>query len=266
MAAPASHLVSSVGIGKRPVAPIHWGLLGSIAGVHAAGLLALYELGGPTPAEPPVPVVPPTMTVHLIAPETYAAPGPIPAPVPEPVVPPRRNEPVPATARPRPTPSPDPEPRPPAPAVPSAELPSSRDIAREMPVPPVVPAEQPAAASPGSVHAERSPLPLAAIAREEAPVPVTAASFDAAYLHNPAPTYPQAARRRGEEGRVVLRVHVLGDGSADAVEIAESSGHARLDAAARDTVRAWRFVPARRGDVALDSWLRVPVVFRLDDG
>ncbi|NMG55823.1 energy transducer TonB [Aromatoleum aromaticum] len=94
---------------------------------------------------------------------------------------------------------------------------------------------------------------------------MTPASFDAAYLHNPAPTYPRSSRRRGDEGKVILRVHVLGDGSADAVEVAESSGHSRLDDAAREAVRNWRFVPAQRGEAPVDSWLRVPIVFRLDD-
>lgn len=94
---------------------------------------------------------------------------------------------------------------------------------------------------------------------------MTPASFDAAYLHNPAPAYPRSSRQRGDEGKVVLRVHVLGDGTADAVDVAESSGHPRLDDAARETVRSWRFMPARRGEARVDSWLRVPILFRLDD-
>lgn len=60
-------------------------------------------------------------------------------------------------------------------------------------------------------------------------------------------------------------MHVLGDGSADTVEVAESSGHPRLDDAAREAVRNWRFAPAQRGEAPVDSWLRVPIVFRLDD-
>lgn len=91
------------------------------------------------------------------------------------------------------------------------------------------------------------------------------ARFDAAYLSNPAPSYPRISRRRGEEGRVLLRVRVLADGAAGAVEIAEGSGYARLDEAARDAVRNWRFVPASRADVKIDSWLNVPIVFRLEE-
>lgn len=91
------------------------------------------------------------------------------------------------------------------------------------------------------------------------------ARFDAAYFSNPAPSYPRISRRRGEEGRVLLRVRVLADGAAGAVEIAEGSGYARLDEAARDAVRNWRFVPASRADVKIDSWLNVPIVFRLEE-
>lgn len=63
----------------------------------------------------------------------------------------------------------------------------------------------------------------------------------------------------------MLRVRVLHDGRTESIEIAESSGHPRLDDSARETVRNWRFVPARQGDTPVDSWLRVPIVFRLDD-
>lgn len=97
------------------------------------------------------------------------------------------------------------------------------------------------------------------------PAPVTPASFDAAYLNNPAPQYPRVSRRRGEEGRVVLNVRVSGDGSAAAVDVAESSGYPRLDDAARDAVVGWRFVPAQRGEAKVESWLKVPIVFRLED-
>ncbi|NMF97305.1 energy transducer TonB [Aromatoleum toluolicum] len=92
-----------------------------------------------------------------------------------------------------------------------------------------------------------------------------ASRYDAAYLDNPAPQYPKLSRRRGEQGKVTLRVRVRADGRAEAVEIAHSSGHPRLDDAALETVRSWRFVPARQGDTPIDSSLLVPIAFRLDD-
>jgi protein TonB len=88
--------------------------------------------------------------------------------------------------------------------------------------------------------------------------------FDAAYLNNPAPPYPVAARRRGEGGRVQLRVLVTAAGRASRVEVSSSSGSALLDEAAKDAVERWRFLPARRGDEVIDAWVIVPIVFSLE--
>ena len=88
--------------------------------------------------------------------------------------------------------------------------------------------------------------------------------FDAAYLDNPAPGYPSLSRRHHEEGRVLLRVLVGADGRAESVDVAASSGFERLDHAAQEAVRRWRFVPARRGDGAVAAYVNVPVAFSLD--
>lgn len=88
--------------------------------------------------------------------------------------------------------------------------------------------------------------------------------FDADYLRNPAPPYPPLSRRLGEEGKVVLRVLVSPGGAAETVEIKTSSGSPRLDEAAAGTVRQWRFVPARRGETAVQSWVLVPILFKLE--
>ena len=94
-------------------------------------------------------------------------------------------------------------------------------------------------------------------------IPVTEASYGADYLHNPKPVYPAASRRFREEGRVVLRVRVSAQGAPLSVEVRQSSGFSRLDDAARDAVSLWRFVPARHGSEAVDSWVSVPIVFSL---
>jgi protein TonB len=106
------------------------------------------------------------------------------------------------------------------------------------------------------------PAPVAEAAPPALPV-VTAARFDADYLANPKPVYPVASRRLGEEGRVLLRVKVSPGGTPVVVEIKQSCGFARLDGAARAAVEHWRFVPARRGDEAIESWVSVPIVFSL---
>ncbi len=96
------------------------------------------------------------------------------------------------------------------------------------------------------------------------PPSVIAVRYDADYLNNPAPVYPILSRRRGEQGKVLLLVQVSAQGMAERVEIQESSGHTRLDSAALEAVKRWRFVPARRGDVAVAASVVVPIVFRLD--
>jgi protein TonB len=50
------------------------------------------------------------------------------------------------------------------------------------------------------------------------------------------------------------------------VEVLESSGHQVLDDAARESVRSARFQPARAGGAATNSWVEVPISFRLHRG
>ena len=71
------------------------------------------------------------------------------------------------------------------------------------------------------------------------------------------------SKRRGEAGTVLLRVVVNTRGTPDSVEVARSSGHPRLDRAATDAVRKWRFVPARQGDRAMTAAVLVPISFEL---
>ncbi len=84
------------------------------------------------------------------------------------------------------------------------------------------------------------------------------------YASNPPPYYPAIARRRAQQGTVTVRVLVGADGSVERAEIADSSGFDSLDDAALETVRSrWRFVPARHGAVAVESWVLVPIRFAL---
>ena len=89
-------------------------------------------------------------------------------------------------------------------------------------------------------------------------------SAHADYARNPAPIYPAVARRREQQGTVTVKVLVGADGSVERAEIADSSGFDALDAAALETVRSrWRFVPARYGGLAVESWVLVPIRFAL---
>lgn len=81
---------------------------------------------------------------------------------------------------------------------------------------------------------------------------------------NPAPSYPASARRRGQEGRVILRVVVLPDGDAGEVVLEKSSGVESLDQAALETVRRWRFSPARRNGRPVSATVQIPIRFALN--
>ena len=77
------------------------------------------------------------------------------------------------------------------------------------------------------------------------------------------PTYPSSSRRAGEEGTVRLKVLVDEKGRPRDVAVATSSGFARLDQAAIDAVRKWRFVAATDGTRPISAWTQVAITFRL---
>jgi len=124
------------------------------------------------------------------------------------------------------------------------------------------PAESPAplAVPPAPTYVAPAP-PVAAAPTPSASQP----RFDADYLDNPKPPYPAISRRMGEQGRVVLRVQVAADGGAGEVMLHTSSGSPRLDQSALDTVRRWKFVPAKLGQEAIAAWVLVPIAFTLKD-
>ena len=124
------------------------------------------------------------------------------------------------------------------------------------------PSTAPAHPLPAETAATSGAAERATSSRDE---PLVEANFHADVLRNPKPPYPLLARRRGYEGRVLLSVLVRADGGGGGVTLKQSSGHAMLDASALDTVRRWRFLPARRGATPVESRVDVPIVFRLED-
>lgn len=91
-----------------------------------------------------------------------------------------------------------------------------------------------------------------------------APKFGAAYLQNPAPDYPSLARRKGEQGRVLLQVLVSETGKAEKVQIDTGSGYSSLDQAALEAVRKWSFIPAKKGNRPVSAYVIVPVRFSLN--
>jgi TonB family protein len=71
------------------------------------------------------------------------------------------------------------------------------------------------------------------------------------------PIYPPAARKRGLQGKVVLRVWVEKDGKISGMKVL--NGNPIFAQAALDTVHQWRFAPDRR----LPAFTTITVDFRL---
>ena len=89
-------------------------------------------------------------------------------------------------------------------------------------------------------------------------------SSNAAYLNNPRPSYPAISRRMNEQGKVVLRVFIDESRNPQQIEINKSSGYERLDKAALDAVKRWKFVPGKRNGVPEGMWRLVPINFVLE--
>ena len=151
-------------------------------------------------------------------------------------------------------PLPRPLPQPPAPlVVPTVEW---------TPTPPVA---APARPTPPPVEAvvaiQPQPSPAAVVPRPERQVAITEVS----YLTPPVLLYPRTARRLREEGLVQVRVRVDEQGRPERYVIVRSSGHAQLDEAALETVRATRFRPYAENGVAQPFWVVMPLLFEIQN-
>lgn len=176
-------------------------------------------------------------------PETVTPPAPPAPPLPPPVIPP-----IPPVSIPPP--------------------PVSVPDAFSVPVPPEVlpalPSPLPVASSPSpKVRAKPQPIHRATAA---APSNASKGAVEAQPddLHNDPPVYPDESRMAHEEGVVILRVEVTASGETARVSLKQSSGFFRLDQAARQAVKRWRFHPGTVAGVPVPSEADVPVRFKLE--
>jgi protein TonB len=144
------------------------------------------------------------------------------------------------------------------------------------PVPQAVTSPTPAPNAPTGVSTPQPPAPpiggpalpsapgAVAVVAALVPAKVVLPSSDADYLHNPKPEYPALSKRRGEQGRVVLRVLIGADGVAQRAEVHQTSGFERLDQAGLNTVLRWRYVPGKRGGQPEAMWFQVPINFVME--
>lgn len=86
------------------------------------------------------------------------------------------------------------------------------------------------------------------------------------YVREPSPRYPPQSRRLREQGLVVLRVVIDERGAASSIEIETSSGHSRLDAAARDAVQRAAFRPYIEDGEPRRALVLIPIEFALNRG
>lgn len=181
-------------------------------------------------------IVPAEILVEFIEPPAPKVVPPPPAP-PTPVKQPIAKTPTPVkTVSPQPLAIADPTPSPNAPV----------GVIEPVPVAPPPPIAAPVAVAP------------------PAPVRIELPSSDADYLQNPKPPYPAISKRLREQGKVVVRVLIALDGTAQQAEIKQSSGFDRLDQSALATVLRWRYVPGKRAGVAEAMWFNVPITFVLE--
>jgi periplasmic protein TonB len=245
-----------------------------------AGVILLSHLLAKRPPEPG------EMAVNLIfaqpapGPEmpVAAAPSPrehmepvVPAPIPAPAPSPREHVDTPALPVPAPiTPAPVPAPSPPPPhelttevlPLPPVAPPPPRTVQRRVVARPTL-SRAPANVASGA-PAAASPSATASVAGAAGATLVPARPVAGMESDRP-PVYPESARRRGQQGRVILRVSVAPDGDPVQVAVGHSSGFTSLDDAALDAVRRWRFVPAMQNGHPVQAVAEVPVLFRLEE-
>jgi TonB family protein len=100
-------------------------------------------------------------------------------------------------------------------------------------------------------------------AHQAGAAPVTMPNPFAKGLDNPKPPYPLISRRLSEEGKVVLNVCVSLSGLVEKLKLEKTSGYQRLDDIAIETVKKWKFIPAKIQDRDINACYLLPVQFIL---
>ncbi|HEY6440974.1 MAG TPA: energy transducer TonB [Acetobacteraceae bacterium] len=223
--------------------------------VHGLALSLIASL--PDRGSAPVAPSEPTVALMFAPPSAQIEPAPAAStpPTPQPPTPKADVEPPPPShAQPKATPEPDLQQDVESPKLPAPIMPPR--AAASHPV--VHPSQLPARATPSAQPPAANEITAAATALTPAR-PVAGMETDRP------PAYPEIARRRGEQGRVLLRVAVSPAGLPVNVSVAESSGYSVLDTAAVNAVEQWRFVPATRAGAPVAATAEVPLRFRLVD-
>lgn len=119
-------------------------------------------------------------------------------------------------------------------------------------------------ADPGPIEPGSGEGPAGTIDPPQPHNPVLAGSrIDPLYAGALQPPYPPAMQRLGIEGVAVVRVLIGIDGRVKAVELVRADDTAFFEATRRQALSRWRFVPATRDGVAIESWREMIVRFEI---
>jgi protein TonB len=203
-----------------------------------------------------------------------------------------------APAKPQPARQPQPEAAPAQPdqarspaAAPAARAPAAPVQAPDADLSPAAPspsarAAEPPSAEPAEPAGQRPPEPSAAQVRATPSPPaaplqfnlggtesesnaiasgnnVIPASIDDRARNRP-PVYPEDAARRGQQGAVVLLIHVSASGRAAGSDVLQTSGVPSLDSAAQQAVASWHFRPAMKAGQAVPFDMPMRFVFEFN--
>jgi protein TonB len=119
-----------------------------------------------------------------------------------------------------------------------------------------------AAFAPRAISAPQRTMDPAPLADRSIPKLVSAVE----YVREPSPRYPPQSRRLGEQGVVVLRVVIDERGRACNIQVETSSGHERLDRAAREAVASAAFRPYLENGAPRRALVLIPIEFYLNRG
>ena len=97
-----------------------------------------------------------------------------------------------------------------------------------------------------------------------ASAPVSMPNSEASELNNPKPPYPAISRKLREQGLVLLKACISTGGTIDSLEIRQGSGYPRLDQVALQTVKQWKFIPAKKGSTPIPMCYELPIKFTLE--
>ncbi len=203
--------------------------------LHLGAIAALMQADAAI-TEPKIDMEPPKLQGVLIAPEPKIAPPP-PKAEPEP------QKPQPKPKKPRLKPQTKPTQKTPPPVAKAA-------AAAPVQAPSKALSQKAASSSPAKTAEPTTQLP----------------SADAAGLNNKAPVYPMLSRKRKEQGTVWLLLLVSKEGMVTELKLKKTSGFDRLDQAALQAVKKWKFQPAHKQGQAIDYWYELPLKFSLQQG